>query len=202
MMSQIPCDVCDPLALTAMLRSDPALGARWTTLPHRMFQTGAPLQRAGDSATRCWLVNHGVVRFFYLNEQGTERNRSFHGPGSWVGGSLPPLVVPSPYAIEALSQVDAVELDYGTLRQWQTAHPHLDGVLAQAMGHVFTQQAHREAELLSLTAQERYASFLAAYGALAPQIPQHQVASYLGISPVSLSRIRARMGIADGQRGA
>ncbi|MCO4093652.1 MAG: cyclic nucleotide-binding domain-containing protein [Acidovorax sp.] len=74
------------------------------------------MQRAGDSATRCWLVNHGVVRFFYLNEQGTERNRSFHGPGSWVGGSLPPLVVPSPYAIEALSQVDAVELDYGTLK--------------------------------------------------------------------------------------
>lgn len=202
MTSEAPCNVCDPQALAAMLGSNPALAARWAELPRRAFDAGAALQCAGDGATRCWLVERGVVRLFFLNEQGTERNRSFHGPGSWVGGSLPPLVVPSPYTIEALSQVVAVELDYGTLRQWQHAHPHLEGILAQALSHVFTQQAHREAELLSLTAQARYISFLTAYRALAPQIPQHHVASYLGISPVSLSRIRARMGLADGQRGA
>jgi CRP-like cAMP-binding protein len=202
LMPEGACNVCDPQALAAMLRSDPALAARWGALPRRAFDAGAALQRAGDNAPRCWLVERGVVRLFYLNEQGTERNRSFHGTGSWVGGSLPPLVVPSPYAIEALSKVDTVELDYATLRQWQSAHPQLEGIVAQALGHIFTQQSQREAELLSLTAQARYASFLTSYGTLAPQIPQHHVASYLGISPVSLSRIRARMGLADGQRGA
>ncbi|WP_440109485.1 Crp/Fnr family transcriptional regulator [Acidovorax sp. BL-A-41-H1] len=202
MTPEAPCNVCDPEALAALLGAEPTLAAHWKTLLRRTLEAGTPLQRAGDNATRCWLIERGVVRLYYLNDQGTERNRSFHGPGNWVGGSLPPLVVPSPYAIEALSQVDAVELDYDTLRQWQNTHPHLEGVLAQAIGHVFTQQAHREAELLSLTAQARYESFLAAYGPLAPQIPQHQVASYLGISPVSLSRIRARMGMADGHRVA
>lgn len=202
MKPEAPCNVCDPQALAALLRSEPALAAQWKTLLRRTFEAGTPLQRAGDLAARCWLIERGVVRLYYLNEQGTERNRSFHGVGSWVGGSLPPLVVPSPYAIEALSRVDAVELDYDTLRQWQNSHPHLEGFLAQAINHVFTQQAHREAELLSLTAQARYESFLATYGPLAPQIPQHQVASYLGISPVSLSRIRARMGLAEGCRSA
>lgn len=188
------CNVCDPQALAALLRSDPALAARWQTLPRRTFKAGALLQRAGDNATTCWLIEHGHVRLFYLNDEGTERNRSFHGPGSWVAGSLPVTVLPSPYAIEALVHVEVVELDYSTLQQWQEAHPTLGAVLAQALNHVFVQQAQREAELLSLPAQARYQSFLATHGPLVQRIAQHHIASYLGISPVSLSRIRARLG--------
>lgn len=195
-----PCNVCEPDALASVLRAEPVLAARWQTLARRSWGAGTLLQRSGETASRCWLIQTGVVRLFYQSDEGTERNRSFHGPGHWVAGSLPVAALPSPYAIETLVPVQAVELDYATLQAWQHDFPHIGSLLAQALGHVFTQQAAREAELLSLPAEARYQAFLARQGDLARQIPQHHVASYLGISPVSLSRIRARLGMIEAAR--
>lgn len=187
--------------LEALVQSEPVLAALWQALPRRQFGAGTLLQQAGEISTRCWQVRSGVVRLFYLNEQGTERNRSFHDTGSWVAGNLPPLALPSPYAIEALAPVEAVELAYATLQQWQRSFPHIAPLLEEALGYVFQQHAQREAELLSHPPEVRYQSFLATHGDLTPHLPQHHVASYLGISPVSLSRIRARLGMVEASRG-
>ena len=152
------CTVCQPPALEALVESEPALAVLWQDLPRRQFSAGTLLQQAGETSTRCWQVRSGVVRLFYLNEHGTERNRSFHGAGSWVAGNLPPLALPSPYAIEALAPVEAVELAYATLQQWQRSFPHIGPLLEEGLGHVFQQHAHREAELwhpAATTALER-----------------------------------------------
>ncbi|CAN7443598.1 Crp/Fnr family transcriptional regulator [Acidovorax sp. LjRoot74] len=195
------CNVCEPPALEALVQTEPGLAALWQALPRRQFSAGALLQRAGETSTHCWHLRSGVVRLFYLNEQGTERNRSFHGAGKWVAGSLPPLALRSPYAIEALAPVDAVELDYSTLQDWMGAFPYIAPPLQEALGYVFQSHARREAELLSHPPETRYQAFLASHAELASQLPQHHVASYLGISPVSLSRIRARLGMLDAARG-
>lgn len=190
-----PCKVCHPSALESLLRSEPSLVAPWQALPRCRFGAGAVLQRAGDASTRSWLIESGLVRLYYLNDQGTERNRSFHGAGAWVGGSLPPLPMPSPYTIEALEPVHTVELGYTTLQEWHHKVPHIRPLLDEAMGYLFTQNAQREADLLSLSPEARYQAFLESQEPLAKRLPLHHVASYLGISPVSLSRMRARLGM-------
>ena len=195
------CTVCQPPALEALVESEPALAVLWQALPRRQFSAGTLLQQAGETSTRCWQVRGGVVRLYYLNEHGTERNRSFHGAGSWEAGNLPPLALPSPYAIEVLAPVETVELAYTTLQQWQRSFPHIGPLLEVGLGYVFQQHAHREAELLSHPPEVRYLSFLATHGDLAAHLPQRHVASYLGISPVSLSRIRARLGMVEPSRG-
>lgn len=200
-VSTSACTVCQPPALEALVQSEPVLAALWQALPVRQFGAGTLLQHAGKTSTRCWQVRSGVVRLFYLNDQGTERNRSFHGSGQWVAGSLPPQALPSPYAIEALFPVEAVELPYATLEHWLRTFPHIGAPLQQALGYVFQQHAQREAELLSHPPEVRYQSFLATHGDLAPHLPQHHVASYLGISPVSLSRIRSRLGMIEAASG-
>ena len=184
--------------LEALIRTDPDLAVQWQALPRRVFAAGTLLQRAGEASRQCWQLCSGVVRCFYLNERGTERNRSFHGAGHWVAGSVPPLALASPFAVEALGPVAAVELSYHTLQDWQRRSAHISHLLEEALGHVFQQHAQREAELLSLTPEVRYQVFLQTHGDLVGQIPQHHVASYLGISPVSLSRIRARLGMIKG----
>jgi CRP-like cAMP-binding protein len=195
------CTVCQPPVLEALVQSEPGLASLWQALARRQFSAGTLLQRAGEASTHCWQVRSGVVRLFYLNEHGTERNRSFHGPGKWVAGSPPPLPLPSPYAIEALTPLETVELPYAALQQWQGAFPRIGAALQDALGCVFQQNAWREAELLSHPPEVRYQAFLATHGDLAAQLPQHHVASYLGISPVSLSRIRARLGMVEGRGG-
>ena len=160
MQSASACLACQPVALQALVQSEPALAALWQALPRRSFGPGAVLQRLGDASDRCWLLESGLVRFYYLSEQGVERNRSFHTQGSWVGGSMPPHPLSSPCTIEALEATRAVELTYPTLQHWHRQFPQVQPLLDDAMGYLFTQQARREAELLTLSPEERYQAFL------------------------------------------
>ena len=194
------CLACQPVALQALVQSEPEMAALWQTLPRCNFEPGAVLQRLGDASDRCWLLESGLVRFYYLSEQGVERNRSFHTQGSWVGGSMPPLTLPSPCTLEALEATRAVELTYATLQDWHRQFPQVQPLLDDAMGYLFTQQARREAALLTLSPEERYQAFLRMDSPLAERLPIHHVASYLGISHVSLSRIRARLGMVQSRR--
>ncbi|WP_157982610.1 Crp/Fnr family transcriptional regulator [Simplicispira lacusdiani] len=187
------CQVCDPATLQALLQAQPTLAALWPTLPRRSHAAGTELLRVGEASTRCWLIEQGLVRMYYLSDQGVARNRSFHAQGHWVAGGLPTQSLPSPCTIEALEPLQTVELDFATLRNLRQQVPCLQPLLEEALGYLFAQHAQREAQLLTLSPEARYRAFLAEHAALLPRLPQHQVASYLGISPVSLSRIRARM---------
>ncbi|MNG38637.1 hypothetical protein D3C84_1264130 [compost metagenome] len=57
---------------------------------------------------------------------------------------------------------------------------------------LYVKKERREMQLLTLSAEDRYRSFLEEFGALEKKIPQYYIASYLGITPVALSRIRAK----------
>jgi CRP-like cAMP-binding protein len=102
-----------------------------------------------------------------------------------------------PYTIEALEATDAVELSYATLTTWQQQFPAIGPLLGEAMNYLFATQSQREAQLLTLPPLGRYQAFLAEQSELVDRIPIHHVASYLGISNVSLSRIRSRLGMAN-----
>lgn len=197
MATALNCALCQPPELERLIRAEPAVAAQWRTLPRKRLATGDCLQAAGQPCTRSWLIEQGLVRCFYLAEQGTERNRSFHVEGAWVGGSMPPLASLSPYGIEALEPTTVVELSYATLQAWHLQFPQIQPLLNEAMSCLFANQSQREADLLSLSAQARYEAFLADQSALVQRLPIHHVASYLGISSVSLSRIRARLGLAN-----
>ncbi len=198
--SSSTCLACQPATLNALVQSHPALAALWQALPRRSFDAGAVLLRQGDASDRCWLLEVGLVRFYYLSEAGVERNRSFHMPGSWIAGAMPALALPSPCTIEAVEATWALELAYTTLHDWQRQFPQMQTLLDDALGYLFTQQSRREAELLTSSPEERYQAFLQTDGELAARLPMHQVASYLGISHVSLSRMRGRLGMTQAQR--
>ena len=189
------CALCQPSELERLIHTEPAVAAQWRALPRKSFAPGAVLQEAAQSCTRSWLIEQGLVRCYYLSEQGTQRNRSFHAEGAWVGGSMPPVTHPSPYTIEALEPTQTVELGHATLLAWHQQFPQIQPLLDEAMGCLFTHQSRREADLLTLSPQARYTAFLADQSALVERVPIHHVASYLGISNVSLSRIRARLGM-------
>lgn len=196
------CIVCYPPALKALVASEPALEALWPILPRREWAGATLVQSAGQPCDRCWLVETGLLRLYHLTAQGVERNSSFHAEGSWVGGIGLTQAMASPWYIETLEPTCAVELDYATVREWSTRFPRLQPALTDAMSHLLLRHAMREADLLSLSRTAHYQSFLLQSGDVAQRVPLHHVASYLGISPVSLSRIRARLGMVPGRLSA
>lgn len=202
MSTALNCLICRPPELERLLQADPAMERVWLALPRRHLAPKETLHAAGDTLTRSWLVEQGLVRTYYMNPEGVERNRSFHAEGSWLGGGVPPVPSICPYTMEAMEQTQVVELPYATLQGWHDAFPAIRPLLHDAMNCLFTGQAQREAELLTLSPLERYQSFMADQAPIVGRIPIHHVASYLGISNVSLSRIRARLGMANQGRGA
>lgn len=194
------CAICHPAQLAQLLEQRPALAQAWQALPRLTLPANAPVQALGQPCRQAWWISRGLVRCLYLSADGQARNRSFHAEGAWVSGSLPPLAPEAPpapalFAIETLEPTELVELPYRQLTPWQHNWPELTGWLAEAVASVFSRQAEREAALLGLSPQARYEQFLRDEPTLAARVPLHQVASYLGISQVSLSRMRARMGV-------
>jgi CRP-like cAMP-binding protein len=196
------CLICRPPELERLLQAAPAMEQVWLALPRQSLAPKQILHAAGDTLTRSWLVEQGLVRTYYLNQEGVERNRSFHAEGSWLGGGVPPAPSICPYTMEAMEPTQVVELPYATLQTWRDNFPAIRPLLQEAMNCLFTGQAQREAELLTLSPLERYQTFMTDQAAILARVPIHHVASYLGISNVSLSRIRARLGMANQGRSA
>ena len=164
------CLACQPVALQALVQSEPALAALWQALPWRSFGPGAVLQRLGMPAIAAGFES-GLVRFYH---QRTRRRAQPILPhpgqlGRWQHAAAHPC--PAPCTIEALEATRAVELTYATLQHWHRQFPQVQPLLDDAMGYLFTQQARREAELLTLSPEERYQAFLGMDGSLAKRLP-------------------------------
>ena len=194
------CLACAPAEFARAVAADAALTAAWESLPRRHFAAGTALLRIGEPASKVWLIQRGLVRFYFLSAEGTERNKSFHTEGAWIGGGMPPRIVPGSYAVEALEDVDVVELSFDALDDCMRRFPAVRPMLEEALSWVFARQSMREAELLTLDAATRYQRFLSDYAHLATRLPLHHVASHLGITNVALSRIRSRLGLTDARR--
>jgi CRP-like cAMP-binding protein len=165
----------------------------------RVFQpltlkNGEFLVRAGEIPSQIGFVVSGILRLYYVNSAGTEFTKSFCPENHFVTAySALVLNQPAKFFIEALEESLLLVVDYSQYVQlcaghscWQT----IDHKLVEAL---FIKKEKREAELLLDDATTRYQKFLKEYPDLENRVKQYHIASYLGISPVSLSRIRKNL---------
>ena len=165
-------------------------------LAQREFGPGATLFRPGQHDAGIHYLRSGLVRYFHLTEDGRERNHTFAAEGNLVG-CLPAFVGPGPcpFAVEALEPTETYLIDSDTTRAFNDRHNCWVLLRLRLMEHIALRKEERETEFLLDSAEARYRRFLARYRALADRIPQYHIASYLGITPVALSRIRKRINL-------
>lgn len=175
------------------LRDAPALDEGLQLFHVRELQRGEYLLRGGDHATHAGLLVSGLLREFFLTRGGVERTKSFVLPMQFTG-SLADLL--SGQASRAYIVAEApARLLVAPYAQLQTLSRNSQ--LWTAVGKYCAEQlvlykAEREYQFLCLDAEERYKAFQARHPGLEAQLVGRHVASYLGITPVHLSRLRAR----------
>jgi CRP-like cAMP-binding protein len=145
----------------------------------------------GQVPTKMAFVGKGLFRYLYVDTAGREYTKNFMPEGSFIA-SYSAMIhkTPSLMHIEALEDSAIYEIPY---TEWQTlrnGHPCWNALLVNFLEKGFCVKEKRERELLLLEAEDRYQIFLHDFPALEHRVKQHLIASYLGISPVSLSRIR------------
>ena len=158
------------------------------------LKKGETFIREGDVPQKFAFVSHGLFRYYYVNEKGNEFTKGFFPENNFIT-SYTAMVrrQPSYYTVQALENARVLVIDY---RQWQHlyhGHACWMNLLFALVEKGYMKKEARERELLILSAEERYRSFLNEYPDLEKRIKQHLIASYLGITPVALSRIRKEM---------
>lgn len=157
----------------------------------RVLEPGQHLLRAGDHAHTVALIDSGLLREYYVGSDGAEQVRTFCTEGQFTG-SLYDLLTRKP----ALVNIEALEPTRLLVTSWEGFQArcerepawHLVGRrIAEAL---YLRKATREHQMLALTATERWEAFRRDFGALETRVSQRHLASYLGITPEHLSRIR------------
>ena len=139
-------------------------------------------------------VNSGCLRQYYLDEKGQEHIIQFAISDWWIGDQYSFLTgLPSANFIDAIEESQVLLISKINLEQLYTKVPKFERLFRIAFQNSYVALQRRILSNLSQTAQERYLDFNKRYHEIEQKVPQHQIASYLGITPESLSRIRKQL---------
>lgn len=165
----------------------PALSLTPLTKHHYFVQQG-------NVANQIGFVIEGQFRQFYTKD-GEERTTYFFLEDQLVGAYMSCITNrPSPVTIEALSEATCLTFPYAVLQTLFEHYPGWQLFGRRLAEYIMVALEERMAGLLLLSPEERYLDLLEGdQKQLLQRIPQHYIANYLGITPVSLSRIRHRI---------
>lgn len=153
---------------------------------------GEALLRAGEQAHLVGFVVSGGLREHYVLADGDERTKGFSLPG-WFAGSLSDLISGevSKVWIEAAAPSVLLTLPWADVRRWQETRPAWTRFGWRVAERLYMMKVEREYELLAMDAAARLEATLARWPTLERVFSQRDIASYVGVTPVHLSRLRA-----------
>ena len=162
-------------------------------LQRRRLARGECLTRAGEVADQVGFVISGLFRKVHVTSRGKSVVRGFGGPGAIIGAYVSLLTgSPSYLSVEALQESELFVLRWAELNELYARHACFQTIGRRLAELTLLEREARAHELLTLSASERYARFRETHRGLLPHLRSYDIASYLGITPVSLSRLRAR----------
>ena len=153
------------------------------------------LLQEGDICKHYTFVVSGCLKMYKVDNNGKEHNLQFAAENDWIAdiGSLHK-EKPSQLYIEAIEPSDVLQIGKSDLWQLCTQYHAFDRNFRVIVEEKFIELQNRVLLNISSTGQDRYKAFLEQYPHLANRLPNTQIASYLGITPEFLSKIRANKG--------
>jgi len=148
----------------------------------------------GEQQKDVYIVTSGLLKAFYISEKGREIIKSFLLPGDIIGGT--PSIFnkeETSFHLQCIKNSTLLKIPIETLQQAiKKSHDISLGIIEHLLTRCIKKE-RREYELLFLSAQERYIEMMKNTPQVINQVTQNDIAHYLGITPVALSRIKKRI---------
>lgn len=152
------------------------------------------LLQSGDIARHETFVVKGLLRAYTVDKSGYEHVAMFASEGWWISDLYSFLTqTPANQNIDALEDSEVLQIEKQDLEKLYLQVPKFDRFFRILLQNAFIANQQRIIASISQTAEEQYVAFIKKYPSLEQRVPQHQVASYLGITPETISRIRRSM---------
>jgi CRP-like cAMP-binding protein len=152
------------------------------------------LLQEGDICRYQFFVDKGCLRTYNIDNKGIEHVVQFAVEDWWTGDMYSFIKeCPARYNIDALEDSEIIYFDKPSQERLFEKVPKFERFFRILLQNAFISLQERITSGLTQTAEERYTDFVNKYPVFEQRIPQHQVASYLGITPESLSRIRKKL---------
>lgn len=141
---------------------------------------GEILQRPGSSNTKVYFVTSGLLRSYTIDKKGKEHIFMF-GPEDWIVADSIAENTPSVLYIDAIEASEVVVRERSNIIELPDPYPLLKRISVLQ---------ERVLMLMSSSAIERYQHFVLSYPGISQRVPQRMIASYLGITPEALSKVK------------
>ena len=157
----------------------------------RRYRKRQYVLQEGDVCNHLNFIVHGCLRMYKLDEHGNIYILQFAPENWWLSdiGSFHERM-PSELNIDALEETMVLQISYDNLLFLYKQAPKFDRIFRVLIENSFVSLQKRLLQNISSSAEERYLSFMQNYSQVASRLPQTQIASFLGITPEFLSRIR------------
>jgi CRP-like cAMP-binding protein len=156
----------------------------------RQYERGEYFLLAGNFSLDFGFVDKGLVRYFYTTFEGEEFNQTFKVENELVMSFTSILVgEPSNFSIQALEETSIHVTDYRNIQELYKRHPAWQELGRKIAEDNFIVKTKREEQLLLYSAQDRYKNFCKNFPHLLDRLSQVHIASFLGISPETLTRV-------------
>ena len=157
----------------------------------RALRAGDVLQRAGELATHAAFVAEGCLRSYVIDGKGKEHVVQFAPENWWLSDAVSLMTrTPSQYFIDAVEDSSLLLIDPPShLRILERVPGYATAFQTGLQKHAAAKD-QRIVSAMAASAEERYQEFMRTYPSIALRVPQWMLASYLGVSPETLSRVR------------
>lgn len=162
-------------------------------LPIKSFSKGAFLLQEQNISRQFFFIIKGCVRLFYIVD-GVEKSAFFYTENDFVSSYESfTKQIPSKHNFQATEDTEVLIISDQHAFQLLEYSPKFDFLARVIMEEELIAYQEMVASFITLNPKQRYLKFLERKGNLLQRLPQHYIASYLGISPESLSRIKKRI---------
>ncbi|WP_212004905.1 Crp/Fnr family transcriptional regulator [Chitinophaga sp. HK235] len=179
-------------SLNGVLPAD--MGPLFVATRQQKLEAGEMYIREGDTAKKLAYLMQGIMRAYMVKESGEEATMFLRWEGQFIA-SHDTIIrqQPARFNYRALEETTLLEIDYDRLEEVLKEHPEFEPLRIYFLKRMLAEALDSIEAFVLLSPEERYLQLLNSRADIVNRVPDKYIASIMGITPVSLSRIRKRL---------